>query len=131
MVTGGNATVIVSDMDRAVRFYTEALGLKLTNRFGNHWATVDAGKGLTIGLHPASGNYPPPGTRGAIMLGLEIDESIDVAVRRLAKHGVSITSPIVRAEAGAFACFEDPDGNAIYLWEVNPSIAPKSELEHA
>ena len=54
MITGGNATVFVSDMDNAVRFYTEVLGLRLTNRFGDHWATVDAGKGLTIGLHPAS-----------------------------------------------------------------------------
>ncbi len=61
MISGGNATVFVSNMDASVRFYTEVLGLKLTNRrFGNSWATVDAGKGLTIGLHPASpkGNSP-------------------------------------------------------------------------
>jgi catechol 2,3-dioxygenase-like lactoylglutathione lyase family enzyme len=37
MITGGNATVFVADMDRAVRFYTEAIGLKLTNRFANHY----------------------------------------------------------------------------------------------
>ncbi|HEX4134941.1 MAG TPA: VOC family protein [Bryobacteraceae bacterium] len=54
MISGGNATVFVSNMDAAVRFYTEVLGLKLTNRFGDNWATVEAGKGLTIGLHPAS-----------------------------------------------------------------------------
>src|SRR5690349_24932885 len=103
MVTGGNATVIVSDMDRAVRFYTEVLGLKLTNRFGNHWATVDAGKGLTIGLHPSTNAYPPPGTKGAIMLGLEIDGSIELAVKRLTKHGVQLTGPVVKSEAGSFA----------------------------
>jgi predicted enzyme related to lactoylglutathione lyase len=131
MVTGGNATVIVSDMDRAVRFYTEVLGLKLTNRFGNHWATVDAGKGLTIGLHPPSSKYPPPGTKGAIMLGLEIDENIEVAVKRLTKHGVALTSPIVKAEAGAFAGLEDPDGNTIYLWQVDSSVTLQSELEDA
>ena len=39
-------------MDNAIRFYTEVLGLKLTNRFGNNWATVQAGKTLVIGLHP-------------------------------------------------------------------------------
>ena len=50
MITGGNATVFVSNMDNAVRFYTEVLGLRLTNRFGDDWATVDAGKGLTIGF---------------------------------------------------------------------------------
>ena len=72
MITGGNATVFVSNMENAVRFYTETLGLRLTNRFGDHWATVDAGKGLTIGLHPASAKYPAPGTKGGIRLGLEI-----------------------------------------------------------
>ena len=65
MITGGNATVFVSNMDNAVRFYTETLGLRLTNRFGDHWATVDAGKGLSIGLHPASAKYPPRGPRAA------------------------------------------------------------------
>ena len=129
MVTGGNATVIVSNMDRAVRFYTEVLGLKLTNRFGDHWATVDAGKGLTIGLHPASSKYPAPGTKGAMMIGLEIDERIEVAVQRLTEKGIPMTDPIVRAEAGGWAGLEDPDGNAIYLWEVNRTIVPKSELE--
>ncbi|MBV9406199.1 MAG: VOC family protein, partial [Acidobacteriaceae bacterium] len=48
MITGGNATVFVSNMDAAIDFYTQVLGLRLTNRFGDHWATVDAGKGLTI-----------------------------------------------------------------------------------
>ena len=53
MIQGGNATIYVSDMDRAVGFYTSTLGLKLQFRAGNHWAQVDAGKGLQIGLTPA------------------------------------------------------------------------------
>ena len=53
MFSNGNATIFVSDMDRSVNFYTKILGLKLAQRFGNHWASVEAGK-LTIGLHPAS-----------------------------------------------------------------------------
>jgi hypothetical protein len=32
MISGGNATVYVSKMDTAVRFYCEILGLKLTLR---------------------------------------------------------------------------------------------------
>src|SRR5215469_833122 len=54
MISGGNVTVFVTNMDRAVRFYTETLGLKLAYRFGDHWASVEAGRGLTIGLHPSS-----------------------------------------------------------------------------
>ena len=65
MISGGNATVFISNMDAAVRFYTEVLGLKLTNRFGNSWATVEAGKGLTIGLHPASLEVSRPWNKGS------------------------------------------------------------------
>ena len=129
MITGGNATVFVSNMDNAVRFYTEVLGLRLTNRFGDHWATVDAGKGLTIGLHPASPKFPAPGTRGGMMLGLEIGISIEQAVSRLTERGVKVGG-IMRDAAGNFADFEDPDGNPIYLWEVVEAV-PDSELAHS
>lgn len=118
MITGGNATVFIADMDRAVRFYTEVLELKLAERFGDHWATVDAGKGLTIGLHPASPNYPAPGTNGATMIGLETKEKIEDVVGRLKERGVRTTGEIIRSEAGNFAHFQDPDGNEMYLWET-------------
>ena len=132
MISGGNATVFVSNMDNSVRFYTEVLGLKLTNRFGDHWATVQAGKGLTIGLHPASPKYPAPGTKGGMMLGLEIDEPIEGVVARLGEKGVRIKGSIIGDEpAGKFASLEDPDGNEIYLWEVNREAIPETELEHA
>jgi predicted enzyme related to lactoylglutathione lyase len=131
MIHGGNATVFVSNMDRAIQFYTETLGLKLTNRFGDHWATVDAGKGLTIGLHPASPKYPAPGTKGAIMLGMEIDEAIDRVVARLSEKGVAIKGSVVRDESGNFVHLEDPDGNEIYLWEMSRGLAPETEFTGA
>jgi len=128
MISGGNATVFVSNMDRAVEFYTEVLGLKLSNRFGNSWATVEAGKGLTIGLHPASPKYPAPGTKGAMMLGLEIDEQLEKVVKRLSEKGVAIKGSIVSDEPGRFAHLEDFDGNEIYLWEVNRGVVPETEF---
>jgi predicted enzyme related to lactoylglutathione lyase len=128
MITGGNATVFVSNMDRAVQFYTEVLGLKLTNRFGDSWATVEAGKGLTIGLHPASEKYPAPGTKGGIMLGMEVDGAIEKVVASLGKKGVQFKDSIVKSEAGNFVHLEDPDGNEIYLWEVSPVTVPETEL---
>jgi predicted enzyme related to lactoylglutathione lyase len=128
MITGGNATVFVSNMDRAVQFYTEVLGLKLTNRFGDNWATIDAGKGLTIGLHPASPKYPAPGAKGGIMLGMEIEGTIEKAVASLGKKGVQFKDSVVKSEAGNFVHLEDPDGNEIYLWEVNPVTVPETDL---
>jgi predicted enzyme related to lactoylglutathione lyase len=131
MISGGNATVFVSNMDNSVRFYTDVLGLKLTNRFGDHWATVEAGKGLTIGLHPASPKYPAPGTKGGMMLGLEIDEPISGVVARLGEKGVRFKGPVVENGSGNFVHMEDPDGNEIYLWETHPHAIPEPELEHA
>jgi catechol 2,3-dioxygenase-like lactoylglutathione lyase family enzyme len=119
MILGGNITVMVSNMDASVRFYTELLGMKLTNRYGDQWASVDAGRGLTIGLHPASPKYPTPGTKGGIMIGLEVDEPIQRAVENLKGKGVHFVRPIINdAGDGAFADFEDPDGNSLYLWET-------------
>ena len=119
MISGGNATIFISNMDRAIQFYTEVLDMKLTNRFGDHWATVDAGKGLIVGLHPASSKYPAPGTKGAVMLGLEIDEPIETVVTRLKGKGVRFTGSIVKEISGKFIHLEDPDGNEIYFWEIN------------
>ena len=118
MITGGNITVMVSNMDASVRFYTEVLGMKLTSRFGDHWATVDAGRGLTIGLHPPSPRYPAPGTEGSMAIGLEIDEPIQQLVDRLSAQGVRFLGPVTKdANTGQFADLADPDGNRIYLWE--------------
>ena len=78
MISGGNATVFVSNMDNAIRFYTEVLGLRLAERYGDHCATVDAGRGFMIGLHPASPKYPAPGTKGGIILGLETSVPLEI-----------------------------------------------------
>ena len=84
MISNGNATVYVSDLAAAIRFYTEQLGLTLTNRFGDRWATVETelsywtteevGAGLILGLRPASPEYPAPGTRGGVGYGSEEKE---------------------------------------------------------
>jgi predicted enzyme related to lactoylglutathione lyase len=131
MIAGGNATVIVSNMDVSVRFYTETIGLKLTNRFGDNWATVEAGPGLTIGLHPASARYPGPGTKGSMLLGLEISQPIDQVVARLSAKGARFSGAVIRDMPGNFIHLEDPDGNQIYLWEVAIEALPADELTHA
>jgi predicted enzyme related to lactoylglutathione lyase len=118
-------------MDRAVQFYCDVLGMKLSNRFGDHWATVEAGKGLTIGLHPASSKYPAPGTKGAMMLGLEIDEPIEGVISRLNAKGAKISGAVVNDMSGRFVHFEDPDGNEIYFWEVNRAEVPESQFTEA
>jgi catechol 2,3-dioxygenase len=123
MIHGGNATVYVSNMDNAIRFYTEVLGLKLTNRYGEHWATVQAGKSLVIGLHPWKEKFPKPGTKGSVQIGLVLspDQPIEAFVERLRQHRVEVGG-IIESEAGNYINFEDPDGNPIYVGDWDPDF---------
>lgn len=120
MIRGGNATIYVSDMQRAVDFYHGALDLGLVFRAGDHWAEIDAGGGLHLGLHPAPEHGPAPGTPGGITVGLAVDRPIAEVVATLEARGVRFHGPVVVDEEGslALAFFADPDGNPLYLAET-------------
>jgi catechol 2,3-dioxygenase-like lactoylglutathione lyase family enzyme len=138
MISGGNTTIYVSDIDAGIRFYSGTLGLTLTNRFGNSWATIGAGPsywttdngsaGLTIGLHPASSKHPVPGTVGSVGFGLETYEPIESVVDHFRERDVILTSEIIRFEAGNVISFQDGDGMASYVHEFPPGMVPDSGL---
>jgi len=136
MISGGNATVYVADMDAAIQFYTGTLGLSLTNRFGNHWATLESapcywsesGAGLTIGLHPVSSAHAAPGTTGGVGYGLETYEPAERVMARLQDQGARITSEIIRYEGGNCFMFVDLDGLATYVNEFPPDMVPPTDL---
>jgi len=130
MFTGGNVTVYVSNMDAAVRFYAEVLGLKLAYRFGDHWASVALGKGLTIGLHPGSGQSSGGSRKAGMQIGLELKGSIEEAVKALEAKGVRFHGIVDDGKAGKFAYFEDPDGNSLYLAELDWSHVEKGEGQY-
>jgi catechol 2,3-dioxygenase-like lactoylglutathione lyase family enzyme len=110
-------TIFVSNMDRAVRFYTEVLGLKLIYRFGDDWASLQTHDGMNVGLHPAS-KESPAGTKGSITIGFEVSESIRKTVAAMKEKGVKFVSPIVDDKEIKAAHFEDPDGNEMYVVEA-------------
>ena len=122
LISGGHAIVYVSDMDAAIRFYADTLGLTLTNRFENHFATVEAGP-LVIGIHPITPATPQPGTKGSVTLSLVVDEPIATVLSRLAQRGVRTTG---RSDAGRSVDIEDLDGNVITLWEAQ-ALTSESE----
>ncbi len=116
MVTGGNATVYIHSMDAALDFYTRILGMTVTSHFGDDWATVAAG-GFTVGLHPKDGTAPEPGTAGAIIVGLMVDD-IEAGRSKLMEGGAQEVGEVVKGDGGSFVQFQDPDGNALYLWQM-------------
>ena len=118
MINGGLATIYVTDMERAVKFYTDALGLKLLYQAGSGWAQIDAGKGLILGLHGTHGGGPQPGQNGATVIGFELDEPMDRAYETLRERGVRFMGPVQDTEHIRLAYFSDPDGNNFYLSET-------------
>lgn len=116
MFSTGIATIFVTDMDRSVDFYTRVLGLRLTQRFGNQWAQVEAGR-LTIGLHPASAKNSA-GQDGSTIIGFVLSTPIHDAVSTLQAKGVRFRGDVAEDETGRFAHFEDPDGNLFYMFEI-------------
>jgi catechol 2,3-dioxygenase-like lactoylglutathione lyase family enzyme len=124
LTSGGGPTIFVRDIDKAVAFYTQTLGFRVLYQAGPHFAMIDAGNGLQIGLHPPGKNAAAPGTRGSIQVGLTVTRPIADAVRELESRGVRFdTRPgngraVVDDGAVKLAFFTDPDGNDLYLCEV-------------
>lgn len=116
---GGNASIYVTDIDRAVDFFTTKLGFPLKVRVGTEWAEIDAGKGLVIGIHRAR---PPEtvaaGTRGAINIELAVTRSMDDVVAGLKARGVTFKGDILNYPAVRIATMLDPDNNEILLGQV-------------
>src|SRR5262245_54516177 len=122
IISGGMPTIFVSDIDAAVRFYTNALGLKLIQQYGQHFASIDAGQGVTIGLHPAS-EKNPAGRTGSITLGFMSTEPIAETIARLKTRGVIFLSDVIDDSQLLVAHFQDADGNRLYLAEMKHARA--------
>ncbi|MHC4220368.1 MAG: VOC family protein [Planctomycetota bacterium] len=122
LIEGGSPTIFVDDLQRAVEFYTDTLGLKLQFRAEEHFAMIDAGRGFQIGLHPPGPRAPRPGTPGSIQVGLTVARPIDEVVSALEAKGVSFQKHegrvVVNDGPVKLAFFTDPDGNDLYLCEV-------------
>jgi catechol 2,3-dioxygenase-like lactoylglutathione lyase family enzyme len=107
---------MVSDINRAIKFYTETLGLKLVNQYQTHWAEIQA-PGLTIGLHPAMDHGPRPGNSESLAIGFAVDH-LDNDMTVFEHKGIVFSSNIIEDGPARIAFFTDPDKNPLYLCQV-------------
>jgi catechol 2,3-dioxygenase-like lactoylglutathione lyase family enzyme len=106
-------TLMVPDMDAAVKFYTETLGLRLKTRYGNEFAVVEA-PGLTIGLHPLPTAESPQSHSISIGFGVE---SLETTMQQLSARGLRFIGEIRDDPPIRFAYFAGPGGTPLYLCE--------------
>lgn len=102
--------VMVSNMDNAIEFYSVKLGLELINRYGDHYAEIQASN-LIIGLHPASDKVL---IGNNISIGFGVVD-FDATIKSLEKKGIEFTIE----EDGwiRLAYFTDLDNNQLFLAE--------------
>ena len=113
--------LIVEDMDRALRFYTDVLGLRLGHRSGDY-AQFDTGAtrlGLytreamakTLGMNLKAPAHDAPGFE----IGFKVPD-VDAASAELVERGAApVTSPTTRPWGQRTAYVRDPDGHLIEL----------------
>ena len=100
------AIKFVSDMDAAVAFYRDALGLSL--RFQSpFWSEFETGE-TTLALHPASDENPA----GSVQIGLGT-EDLDNFYAAGQAQGLVFTSEPRDVHGSRIARFRDPDGAEI------------------
>ena len=97
------AVKYVADMDAAVRFFTEHMGLSL--RFSSpEWSELDTGT-TTLALHIASPDKPA----GTCELGFGV-EDVDAFYAKCSAAGVVGTSPPADLHGHRIAALRDMDG---------------------
>lgn len=114
--------LVVEDLDRSLRFYTETLGIPLGHRSGP-FAQLDTGQTrLALYHRPAMadtlgwGELPAPDPqRPGFELGFKVDD-VDAAFAELTTAGVeAVTPPTDRPWGQRTAYVRDPDGHLIEL----------------
>jgi catechol 2,3-dioxygenase-like lactoylglutathione lyase family enzyme len=101
----------VSDLERAIKFYTDVLGFELQSR--DYVARFLIGDVL-FELVPTRDTCKLQGG-GNARLCLQVDD-IQSAILDLRSKGVP-TADAESKENGILTCFYDPDGNEICLWQ--------------
>lgn len=101
----------IADLDRAIAFYTDVLGLRLVRRDGDEWAELDAGP-IRLALHAGAGDGREPG--GTVVF--EVDD-LDATRFAMETRGASFGDHGEVDGIARFASFTDPDGNRMQLIE--------------
>ncbi|GAB4008603.1 hypothetical protein GCM10029992_65430 [Glycomyces albus] len=111
------ATLIVADLQRSIEFYSDALGLSITDRT-DEAAVLDAGFGkILLWERPDA----PPGETGVMHLTFEVGD-IDAAFTKMNDAGVEFmhlprTALLGQNYEMRAAAFRDPDGHGLAITE--------------
>ena len=132
-------TLGVDDLERAVAFYRDGLGLPTQGIMGTEFeigavAFFELESGLKLAVWPRTSLaadsglalQPPSATSFSLAHNVESPAEVDEVMAQAARAGARVVKPAQKAFWGGYAgYFQDPDG---HLWEVayNPDLASQS-----
>lgn len=117
----GHIHLRVSDIDRAIAFYSDVMGFELTQRYGGQAAFLSAGGyHHHIGLNTwesLGGTAPPPGHTGLYHVAFLYPDRAALArtLKSVVEAGVEIDGAADHGVSEAIY-FRDPDGNGIEIY---------------
>jgi catechol 2,3-dioxygenase-like lactoylglutathione lyase family enzyme len=103
-----NLTIMVKSMDRSIAFY-ESIGLKLKQRWDDHYAMVET-SGLTIGIHPGGTENSGSGTASVGFMIADIQEA-----KTMLENNMIAAKYEQDGKSGLYLHFKDPDGTILYF----------------
>jgi uncharacterized glyoxalase superfamily protein PhnB len=119
------ACIDVDDLERAITFYTQVLGLKVGRRLGSEWAELlGATSPIDLLVRPAGSPASPsaPIVRDyrrhwtSVHLDFTVSE-LDTVVQRAQAAGATLERDIQEREWGRMANLADPFGHGLCLLE--------------
>ncbi|HPI47406.1 MAG TPA: VOC family protein [Hyphomonadaceae bacterium] len=131
-------TLGVDDLDRALRFYRDGLGLKTDGIVGTEFengavAFIDLQPGLRLALWPRKSIAADTGltltgaspTNMTLAHNVRSEAEVDAVMAEAKSAGATIVKPAAKTFYGGYAgYFLDPDN---HLWEIafNPAMLPE------
>jgi predicted enzyme related to lactoylglutathione lyase len=106
-----NAYYVVRDMDRAVGFYRDALGLKLKFQDGAKWAQF-GGVNINFSL---SAPEESAGADGGAVVVFEADD-LPAAIAAVQRAGGTVVARRDMGAHGKTVTIRDPEGNVVQLF---------------
>ena len=122
----GHVHLKVADLERALEFYRDVLGFKVTQRFGQEAAFLAAGDyHHHIGLNTwesRGGSPPAPGTTGLYHSAFVYPTraALGDSLRRVREAGIALDGAADHGVSQALY-LRDPDGNGVELYWDKPS----------
>jgi catechol 2,3-dioxygenase len=121
----GHVHLKVSDLERAVKFYTEVLGFDITTRIGKQAAFLSVGGyHHHIGLNTwesQGGSAPSPNSTGLYHFAILVPhrKALALIIKRLADHNWPIDGVADHGVSEA-VYLRDPDGNGLEIYVDRP-----------